>query len=515
MRFSSLVSRCRIKRALSTRPPSPPPSPPPSHSNSNYFSYKHNHKPFPARLYEALRLKHFTSQEFNETFDKMDSNMDGKLDPIEIANFLGPELTKELYSHLLILPHAEIQREKFITSIESMAKQIDQRVWNISFSMLLNGTAVGMVVPVLPMLVSQISTGTHPAGSFGLVIGAFALTKIFSNIPSAILADGFGRKPVLTGGLGLTALGTGAIAFSQTFPELLLARLVVGCGVAAFTTASTLYLADVSNPLNRSSSLAPVLSAFSIGSACGPAMGGVLADLLGVNACFAVTGGCFTFMALFNHLTLTETSKFQARNMGSAALDAVKSWAPILQNQRLRSIFLINGVFCISMSGAQTTLLPLILSVDKGYSASEMGMVFASLATVYAVGSPAAGRLADRYGHVKCIAGACSLVTLGLGIFPHHLYPALGLWAVGGTFLGMSPNAYVTDQTSNRNRSQALALMRTIGDVGLLVGAAGSGLVADAVGFERAMEINAGLLGISTLWFLVSSSSRCSRLTRK
>eukprot|EP00951_Prasinocladus_malaysianus_P048131 scaffold655060_cov59-Prasinocladus_malaysianus.AAC.1 len=42
-----------------------------------------------------------------------------------------------------------------------------------------------------------------------------------------------------------------------------------GCGVSGFMTASTAYVVDVSNPLNRARSMAPLFSAFSAGATAG------------------------------------------------------------------------------------------------------------------------------------------------------------------------------------------------------------------------------------------------------
>jgi hypothetical protein len=49
--------------------------------------------------------------------------------------------------------------------------------------------------------------------------------------------------------------------------------------------------------------------------------------------------------------------------------------------------------------------------------------------------------------------------------------------------------------------SQALALLRVVGDVGMLTGAALSGAIADASSMEAAMTLNAGALLAVTSWF--------------
>lgn len=468
-------------------------------------------RPVSVRLFEAFKLQVFTRREFEEVFDRIDADKNGKLDKSEVLHFLGPELTKGLVQEMarrdpqVTSLSKGIGRDAFVDGLDHMARRIDSRVWSIAFSTLLTGTAVGIVVPVLPLFVSNHLQGTSL--DFALVIGAFAVSKMLGNVPSAVLADAIGRKPVLSWGMGLIAIGTGGIVFSDTLAQLMVSRLITGAGVAAFTTASTLYLADVSTPLNRASSMAPILVAFSAGTALGPAMGGVLADIVGVNACFGVTALCFSGLTIYNHIALSETLPKDLRKdtqrMGVAALEAFRSWAPIIRDPKLRSVFLVNGAYWIAISGAQTTLLPLVLSSD-GFSATEIGMVFGAISSVYVLGSQPAGYLADRYGKVPCIIGSCGIIAMGIGLFP-SFYPALSLWAIGGTLLGVSPTAYVVDRSSPQTRSQALAVLRTIGDVGLLMGSASSGFLADRYGFPVAMQTNAALLGATTMLFAYST----------
>lgn len=48
---------------------------------------------------------------------------------------------------------------------------------------------------------------------------------------------------------------------------------------------------------------------------------------------------------------------------------------------------------------------------------------------------------------------------------------------------------------------QALALQRIMGDIGMLVGAAATGLVADVSGIDHAFQMNAALLLATSGWF--------------
>lgn len=165
--------------------------------------------------------------------------------------------------------------------------------------------------------------------------------------------------------------------------------------------------------------------------------------------------------------------------------------------------------------------------------------MFALMSVVYVLGAQPAGWLTDKIGKPPVIALACLTISAGIGTFAGFdvptvgrfdfpIYFSLSLWSIGSTLLGVSffflflslalrrkktdtndparnsqtaPTAYVTDLTLPYQRSQALALHRTVGDVGLLIGSLSSGVVADVSSTDAAMRLNAGLLMGSTLWF--------------
>jgi len=293
-----------------------------------------------------------------------------------------------------------VTREVFVDGILKLAEQVDPRVRTLAISMLFTGTAVGLVVPVLPMFVHQ-GLGLSTS-AFGVIIGAFAVTKLVANVPAAILADRVGRKPLLTSGMALVGVGMGAMSLVGSMEEMVACRMLSGVGVATFTTGSTLYLADLSTPLNRARTMAPIVAAFSAGTSVGPAIGGVLADVVGAQNCFLITGAGFFSLMLFNNYRLVETLPPAMRlrgNLRVASWEAVKSWGPLLSDPRLQSVLLLNGCFWVSVAGAQMTLLPILLS-QQGYSSSHIGSIFAGMSAVAVLGATPSAMLADKVGKV-------------------------------------------------------------------------------------------------------------------
>ena len=68
-----------------------------------------------------------------------------------------------------------------------------------------------------------------------------------------------------------------------------------------------MFMSDISNPLNRTRTIAPVMAGFSAGAALGPAVGGFLIDAIGVSYTYYTVGGLISMLAVMNQLLMTET----------------------------------------------------------------------------------------------------------------------------------------------------------------------------------------------------------------
>ena len=144
--------------------------------------------------------------------------------------------------------------------------------------------------------------------AFGVVIGVMGFTRLMLNVPLAFLADRIGRKPLLVGGAALSSAGMFWTGIATSFGDLVAGRFITGAGGGAQQTGSQLYLSDISNPLNRARTMAPLGIAFSIGAAAGPGIGGWVADSFGMSAPFYFVGALIGSAAIGNFVMLPETA---------------------------------------------------------------------------------------------------------------------------------------------------------------------------------------------------------------
>ena len=86
---------------------------------------------------------------------------------------------------------------------------------------------VQSIPPVMSLVIAHFHLSHHEAG---LLMGMFSLPGIFLSLPSGMLSDRWGVKPVGILALVLTAGGSLLVAMGQSFPVVLAGRMIAGMG---------------------------------------------------------------------------------------------------------------------------------------------------------------------------------------------------------------------------------------------------------------------------------------------
>jgi DHA1 family tetracycline resistance protein-like MFS transporter len=161
----------------------------------------------------------------------------------------------------------------------------------------INSMGMGLIVPVMPALLLEISGGDLADASLwgGIALISYALMQfVFSPIVGA-LSDRFGRRPILLMSLTMYAIDMLLLAIVQTLPLFLLVRGFAGIFASTFSTANA-YIADITPPDQRGRMFAVLGASFGAGFILGPAIGGVLGDINVRYPFFAGAAVAFTNM---------------------------------------------------------------------------------------------------------------------------------------------------------------------------------------------------------------------------
>ncbi len=413
----------------------------------------------------------------------------------------------------------------FSARIRKVGEELDNRVWPVAISFAATGLSIGIIIPILPILVKEINL---PPSTFGIAVSAFGLAKVLGNVPSALWVEKYGRKPVMVGGMAVCAAGLGSIGFSLFLgaPWLIGCRFVTGLGVAAFTSGAFMYMSDISTALNRTRTMAPVMSAFQAGAAVGPAIGGVAVESLGILNSYITVGSSIAFLAVLNKVYLAEsmppaiegnTPIHGAKpSIRSSFQTARQEWKELMKNKAIRDVVILNGIYWAALAGTQLTLLPVFMvSAPLSLNAEHIGIIFSGISIISVVSAQPCASLADNFGKVPCMLLGASLLSLSFGSIPmtttfETLVAACAPLALGSTVLSAVPTAHVSDLTTPGQRAQALALLRTAADMGLLTGAVSAGLVSEYIGMGSTMQGNAAMLGAAVVWYGIRNYTNIS-----
>ncbi len=400
-----------------------------------------------------------------------------------------------------------IHFSQFDRFVRSVGEQLDPRVRPMALCFGLTGTSVGIVLPCMPLLIQQL--GISPQ-QYGLIVASFGVSKLLGNIPVGYLVERVGRKPAIVLGLGLCSAGLGGVGLA-TVPGfgaawLIVCRFISGIGVSSFLGGASIYISDISNPLNRTRSFAPLMASFQAGTALGPALGGTLMGIVGIAPTFTTVGGLFAALSYFNHKYLQETKTIQdaakyanesiSQGIKSSVSTAFSSWKELLKEKEVRDQVVLQCIYNIVISGSQMTLLPLFMVAEPlSLSAVDIGSAFAGMSIVSVFASQPTAKVADKMGKIPVILASCGLVSLSMLALPYatslnELLASLIPLALGSTSISSVTQARMSDLATASNRAQALSLLRTAGDCGIISGALLSIVPSDWFSVPAAIEVN-------------------------
>lgn len=158
----------------------------------------------------------------------------------------------------------------------------DRRRAGVGFAFVtvaLDMLAFGIVLPVLPLLISDLGGGAGDGAlTFGLMQTIWAALQFTCAPLLGAISDRVGRRPVLlfsNAGLGLQWV---IMALAPSLPWLFVGRIISGVASASVVTANA-YVADVTPPERRAAAFGMMGAAFGLGFVLGPAFGGFLGSI--------------------------------------------------------------------------------------------------------------------------------------------------------------------------------------------------------------------------------------------
>jgi len=141
----------------------------------------------------------------------------------------------------------------------------------------LDALGIGLIFPILPRLLEDITHVNNVAPSIGIMTALYAAMQfVFAPVLGA-WSDRLGRRPVLLVSLAGATINYVVMAFAPQLWMLLIGRAIAGLSGANISVA-TAYITDISPEDKRARRFGIFNAMFGIGFIIGPVLGGVLGD---------------------------------------------------------------------------------------------------------------------------------------------------------------------------------------------------------------------------------------------
>ncbi|ANS43814.1 multidrug effflux MFS transporter [Serratia inhibens] len=309
--------------------------------------------------------------------------------------------------------------------------------------------STNIILPAFPDIGEQLGVS---ARELGLTLSSFFITFALAQLVVGPLADRYGRKKLVLGGLSLFIVGTVVGGLASSLETLIVGRIIQALGVCAAAVLARAIARDLfeGETLARALSLTMIATAAAPGFS--PLAGSVLTMTLGWRATFILVGIAAFVVAIFYANVLGETHPAERRAPHSIP-SVIFAYCRLVIDGKfilpaLSMSLLMSGLF------ASFGAAPAILMNGIGLSSLQAGLYFAATVFVVFAAGMAAPRLARRYGPQIITSGGILTALLGgslLLIGPEA--PGLGwytlsmimfLWGMGlanplGTAITMGP----------------------------------------------------------------------------
>ena len=283
-----------------------------------------------------------------------------------------------------------------------------------------------LYLPALPTLQRELGASVNAAQlTLSVLVACFGLAQLVCGP----LADRYGRRPVLLGGLALYVIASVMSTRSGDIDALIGWRALQGAAMAAAVTCARSIVRDLYQPHEGARVMSRALTGLGIIAMTSPIVGGVIVQWLHWRAALLV-------LALFGALALAlvalryEETVPQRNPLATRFAPLLRNWGAVLANPTFRAWVALlcctfGGLFFL-LAGSSFVFIEVLGSSRVAY-----GAILATSSLAYIVGTWLCRRLLLRHGLRGAVRrGAWFSLAGGLGMAGLSLAGVYSVWAI-------------------------------------------------------------------------------------
>ncbi len=345
----------------------------------------------------------------------------------------------------------------------------------ILFTILLDLIGFGIILPVLPSLITELTTlsTAKSAAIAGYLIVSYALMQFLFSPLLGNLSDRFGRRPILLFSLiGLT-IDYLIMGFAPSLGWLFVGRILAGIAGATVGTA-TAYIADITPKEKRSEKFGLIGAAFGLGFIIGPIIGGELGEISPRAPFYAAAILTFSNF-LFGMLVLPESLNMRKRRRFD--IKRANPIGAILAFRRYRAvIWLLAVLFLFSLAGQTYPAIWNFFTIERfDWSSSQVGRSLAVFGISFAlVQGLLIGKIINFVGESKTVKLgllAAFIAFIGMAFIntPNALYGFLLIGAFSG-LAAPAINGLMSQQVADNSQGELQGAINATNSMTAIIG---------------------------------------------
>lgn len=335
-----------------------------------------------------------------------------------------------------------------------------------------------------------------------LAISMYAFGRFLVDIPVGVVADRFGRKPLMIVGVILLSVTAFMNAIARSFWEFIFYRFVQGLGSSMWMTSRTTLLADLLKPEERGRIMGYFQAFMLLGASAGPTVGGIVATEWGIRAPFYFYAFTGLIALMITVVWIHEPSR--ADEHGRDLHFSPNDFRRLLSNRSYAMACLATFTVFFMRTGIRGTLVPLYANGILGLNEVTIGTVISFSTIMNLIMTIPMGHAIDYFGRKPPIISSLIITAVSSLAFPFtsdylQISIAAALLGLGTSGAGQAPLALATDATSHEPHGLSMGLYRLFGDIGFIVGPIILGIIADIYGLRMPFYFMTGLIAINAV----------------
>lgn len=364
-----------------------------------------------------------------------------------------------------------------------------------------------MIYPVFSVYAKHMGGATPTL--IGIALGCYGLTQALLQIPLGLLSDHFGRKPIITIGLIIFAIGSVIAALSTSIYGIILGRALQGAGAVGSTVLAL--LADLTCDENRTKAMAGIgliigLS-FTVAMVAGPILNNYfhLAGIFWTTALLALLGIMLLYVFTPNPPKIIIHSDTET---------IPKQIVKVLTNPEL--LYLNYGIFALhTILTATFFLIPIILNNQLHLTRPIQTELYLGILLAAFLCMLPFIILAEKKRHFKLVfVGAIftllltQLLLMMLSTSLMHMALILFLFFTAFTLLEASLPSLISKMAPIRNKGTAMGIYSSCQFFGIFLGGALGGWI---YGHFQSAGVFIFSSGLAAVWLLLALSMPAPR----